>query len=270
MPDQDRHAQMSQDKPPLAAAWLETVAYGDALALQDALVNARRYDQIGDTLLLLQHPHVFTLGRGADERFLINPPAEVPIHRVSRGGEVTYHGPGQLVAYPILKLEGRDRDIHRYLRALEQAIIDALDRLGIAAGRRDRLTGVWVGARKIASIGVGIRRWVTFHGLAVNVDPALRYFDTIVPCGIEGCRMTSIAELLGPSFRARADETVSLSDNGARTPAEAFGIVLRQSFAAVLGYESVNPITANEVWALTAQLGASNQDASTDNGNHHG
>jgi lipoate-protein ligase B len=261
---------MSQGKPPLAVAWLGTVAYADALALQEALVNARRQDQIGDTLLLLEHPHVFTLGRGADERFLINPPAEVPIHRVSRGGEVTYHGPGQLVAYPILKLEGGDRDVHRYLRALEQAIIDALDELGIAAGRRDGFTGVWIGARKIASIGVGIRRWVTFHGLAVNVDPALRYFDTIVPCGIEGCLMTSIAELLGPSFRATPDESGWLSGDGSYTPAEAFGVLLRRSFAIVLGYEALKPITANEVWAHTEQHGDIDQDVSTGNGNHNG
>jgi lipoyl(octanoyl) transferase len=270
MLDQDRHVQMSQGKPPLATAWLGTVAYADAIGLQDALVNARRYDQIDDTLLLLEHPHVFTLGRGADERFLVNPPAEVPIHRVSRGGEVTYHGPGQLVAYPILKLEGRDRDVHRYLRALEQAIIDALDELRIAAGRRDRLTGVWIDTRKIASIGVGIRRWVTFHGLAVNVDPALRYFDTIVPCGIEGCRMTSIVELLGPSLRVTPEESKWLSCEGACTSTEAFSRLLRLSFAAVLGYESVNAITAKEVWASAAQYFDSNQDVSTNNGNHHG
>ena len=270
MLDRDRHAQMSRSKPPLAAAWLGTVAYADALALQDALVNARRNDQIGDTLLLLEHPHVFTLGRGAEERFLINPPAEVPIHRVSRGGEVTYHGPGQLVAYPILKLEGRDRDVHRYLRALEQTIIGALDELGIEASLRDRLTGVWIGARKIASIGVGIRRWVTFHGLAVNVDPALSYFDTIVPCGIEGCRMTSIAQLLGRSFRATADESVRLIGDSTCAPTEAFSRLLRLSFAAVLGYEALNLITANEVWAYTERHGESSQDVSMNNGNHHG
>jgi lipoyl(octanoyl) transferase len=270
MLDRNRHAQVSQRKPPLAAAWLGTVAYADALALQDALVNSRRYDHIDDTLLLLEHPHVFTLGRGADERFLINPPAEVPVHRVSRGGEVTYHGPGQLVAYPILKLEGRDRDVHRYLRALEQAIIDALDEFGIEAGRRNGFTGVWIGACKIASIGVGIRRWVTFHGLAVNVNPALRYFNTIVPCGIEGCRMTSIAELLGPSFRVTQEESVWLSSDGTCTPTEAFGRLLQRSFAAVLGYEALNPIAANEVWARAKQNGEGNQDVSTDNESHHG
>jgi lipoyl(octanoyl) transferase len=259
------HAQMNQNKPALAVAWLGTVAYADALVLQDALVNARRYDEIGDTLLMLEHPHVFTLGRGANELFLVNPPPEVPIYRVSRGGEVTYHGPGQLVAYPILKLEGRDRDVHRYLRALEQAIIDALDELGIAASRRDRLTGVWIGARKIASIGVGIRRWVTFHGLAVNVDPALRYFDTIVPCGIEGCRMTSIAEILDPSFRITPNEPVWLSGDRTGTPTEVFGSLLGRSFAAVLGYEALNPIAANQIWAYAEQNGESNIDHSTDN-----
>jgi lipoate-protein ligase B len=183
-------------RPILNIAKLGTIEYDEALALQEALVTARRYDQMDDSLLMLEHPHVFTLGRGADERYLTNPPIGVPIHRVSRGGEVTYHGPGQLVGYPILKLEGSKRDVHGYLRMLEQVIIDALDVIGIKAGRREKLTGVWVGQRKIASIGVGIRRWVTFHGFAVNVDPAMDNFKRIVPCGIEGCEMTSVAELM--------------------------------------------------------------------------
>ncbi len=114
----------------------------------------------------------------------------VPVRRVSRGGQVTYHGPGQLIGYPILKLEGRDRDVTKYLRSLEAAMIDALAKFGIEAGRRDGMTGVWVGGRKIASIGVGIRRWTTWHGFALNVSTDLSYFDSIVPCGIEGCRMT--------------------------------------------------------------------------------
>ena len=259
---------MIQSKPSLATAWLGTVPYPGALALQDALVNARRYDQIGDTLLLLEHPHVFTLGRGADERFLINPPAEVPIYRVSRGGEVTYHGPGQLVGYPILKLEGRDRDIHRYLRALEQVIIEALGELGIAAERRIGLTGVWIGLHKIASIGVGIRRWVTFHGFAVNVGPALQYFDTIVPCGIEGCRMTSIAELLGSSFSC-LDASATPSHDRSCTQVEAFGGLLQQKFAAVLGYTSVHPIAADEVWACAEPRSEAYQPASASTGDRH-
>src|ERR1700730_1841765 len=157
--------------------------YATALELQNALVAARMSDAIADTLLLLEHPHVYTLGRGADQRFLVDPPAGVPVFRISRGGQVTYHGPGQLVGYPILKLEGPDRDVLRYLRKLEQILIDALARCGVEARRRAGLTGVWVDNEKIASIGVGIRRWVTLHGFAINVATDLSYFDRIVPCG---------------------------------------------------------------------------------------
>jgi lipoyl(octanoyl) transferase len=262
--------QMTEPRPNLNVAWLGTVPYPAALALQDALVNARRYDQIGDTLLFLEHPHVFTLGRGADERFLINPPPKVPIHRVSRGGQVTYHGPGQLIGYPILKLEGRDRDVHRYLRALEQSIIDALLEIGVEAGRRERLTGVWIGPRKIASIGVGIRRWVTFHGLAVNVDPALSYFDTIVPCGIEGCEMTSVANLLGSQFDDALGQPPELFLDGCSSPAAAFGRLLRRSFAAVLGYESVNTIRSEAIWASADRPRESDQSAFIGDGERHG
>src|SRR5579871_2701193 len=153
----------------LEVARLGTVEYARALELQDALVAARRDDLIGDTLLLLEHPHVFTLGRGADERYLLETRPGVPVFRVSRGGEVTYHGPGQLIGYPILKLEGRDRDVHRYLRNLEEAMIRALADCRIEAARRAGLTGVWIDAKKIGSIGVGIKRWTTCHGFALNV-----------------------------------------------------------------------------------------------------
>src|SRR5580658_10616648 len=127
---------MTDSKRILGVANLGIVEYQAALALQAAMVAARQADAIPDTLLLLEHPHVFTLGRGADERFLLaQRPSDVPIYRVSRGGEVTYHGPGQLIGYAILKLEGRDRDVHRYLRSLEQAIIDALREIGVEAGQ---------------------------------------------------------------------------------------------------------------------------------------
>jgi len=179
----------------LIVARMGTVDYAAATALQDALVRARQSDAIGDILLILEHPHVFTLGRGAQESFLLEPIPGVPIHRVSRGGEVTYHGPGQLVGYPIIKLEGAARDIGKYLRALERVLINALGAAGLAAEQRDGFTGVWVGTRKIASIGVGIRRWVTFHGFALNVAPDLAYFNAMVPCGIAGCEMTSMAAL---------------------------------------------------------------------------
>ncbi|MGH7913758.1 MAG: lipoyl(octanoyl) transferase LipB [Candidatus Binataceae bacterium] len=216
----------------LEIALLGTVDYAAALALQDALVAARRDDLIGDTLLLLEHPHVFTLGRGADQRYLLETRPEVPVFRVSRGGQVTYHGPGQLVGYPILKLDGRDRDIHLYLRKLEQTMIDALAVLKIAAQRRAGLTGVWVSGRKIGSIGVGLRRWITLHGFALNVCADLEFFGALVPCGIAGCEMTSIDREIG-----------GLADFGAATAA------MQQSFAAVFGYEDIASADAQTLWA---------------------
>ena len=217
----------------LAISNLGLVEYEQAHALQQALVAARLRDEITDTLLILEHPHVYTLGRGADEKFIIAMRPEIPITRVSRGGQVTYHGPGQLVVYPILKLEGASRDVGRYLLDLEQAMIDALAQCGIAAERRGKLTGVWVGPRKIASIGVGIRRWVTYHGLALNVTTDLSYFDAIVPCGIAGCEMTSLARL------GRIDQNVA-----------AFGGILTESFRNVFGYARTVETAAAKLWSL--------------------
>src|SRR5215469_14746260 len=140
----------------LTVACLGRIDYLPALELQNSLVSARLRDDIGDILLLLEHPHVFTLGRGADERFVLNP-ADIPVYRVSRGGQVTYHGPGQLIGYPIVKLEGVERDVIRYLRRLEQVLIEVLAMFGIVAQRRAGLTGVWIAQEKIASIGIGFR-----------------------------------------------------------------------------------------------------------------
>src|ERR1700735_2025101 len=152
---QRRHLTMDKNAhETLTVAELGVVNYDEALAMQTAMLAARIDGSIGDTLLMMEHPHVFTLGRGADEGFIVSNTDSVPIRRVSRGGEVTYHGPGQLIGYPILKLEGRDRDVTKYLRNLEGAMIDALARFGVDAWRRDAMTGVWVGAHKIASIGV--------------------------------------------------------------------------------------------------------------------
>jgi lipoyl(octanoyl) transferase len=217
----------------LNIARLGTVDYGAALELQSALVAARMRDAIDDTLLLLEHPHVYTLGRGADDRFLLDPSASVPTYRVSRGGEVTYHGPGQLVGYPILKLEGSDRDVIRYLRKLEQVLINALARCGIEARRREGLTGVWVSDEKIASIGVGLRRWVTLHGFAINIATDLTYFERIVPCGIDGCRMTSIAALGHPE--------ISLAS---------FSAIVQQEAAVIFGHAQVRNIEPHEIWRL--------------------
>jgi lipoate-protein ligase B len=176
------------------------VPYHVALAWQEAL-QARRLAGGNDVLLLLEHAPVYTLGRGADPAFLGEAArGAVPVVRVGRGGQVTYHGPGQLVGYPILDLRAHRPDVRWYVRTLEQVLIEALADLGIAAGRRDGSPGVWVdGVRKIASIGVGIRRWVTWHGFALNVGADLRGFDGITPCGISGVTMTSVAREGGPS-----------------------------------------------------------------------
>lgn len=219
----------------LSVARLGSVDYAAALELQNAMAAARTRDTIGDTLLLLEHPHVFTLGRGADQRFLVNPPANIPIYRISRGGQVTYHGPGQLIGYPILKLTGDDRDVIRYLRKLEQVMIGALERFGILASRRAGLTGAWVGAEKIGSIGAGLRRWVTMHGFALNVATDLSFFETIVPCGIEGCRVTSVAAL--------GHNRVSVDDVAAE---------IEREFAATFGYPRIAPVLPQSLWSHVA------------------
>jgi lipoyl(octanoyl) transferase len=199
---------------PLAVRELGRVPYADALALQHELVAARRRGECPDTLLLLEHPAVVTLGRRARGEHLLVPEAllrarGVDVHEVSRGGDVTYHAPGQLVGYPIVDLDARGaRDVHAWLRTLEEGIGAALEELGIGWRRVPGWTGVFTeGAslrpRKIASIGVGVRSWVTLHGFALNVDLDLTGFDAIVPCGLSAVEMTSIARELGD--RAPAD-----------------------------------------------------------------
>ena len=175
------------------------VPYEIALAWQEALV-ARRLDGGPDVLLVLEHPPVYTLGRGADARFLgAAAEGDIPVVQVGRGGQVTYHGPGQLVGYPIVGLRDLRPDVRWYVRGLEEVLISALADLGIAAERRPGLTGVWVGPRKIGSIGVAIRRWVTWHGFALNVALDVSGFAAITPCGIDGVVMTSVAREGGPS-----------------------------------------------------------------------
>jgi lipoyl(octanoyl) transferase len=216
----------------LNVAWLARIEYQKALELQNALVAARLRGDINDSLLLLEHPHVYTLGRGADERFVLNSRG-FPVYRVSRGGQVTYHGPGQLVGYPVVQLNGADRDVICYLRRLEQALIESLAILGIVAQRRPGLTGVWIGLEKIASIGVGFRRWVSMHGFALNVTTDLSFFDAIVPCGIAGCRMTSVA--------AQGLGTVA---------SESVGQIVAGQFAAVFGYQRILTLSEARLGAL--------------------
>lgn len=183
----------------LAVRNLGICPYPAALSLQEELVRRRAAAEIEDQLLLLQHLPVYTLGRGADAEDLRGADRilGVPVFRVSRGGGVTFHGPGQLVAYPIVMLRRGGRDVHNYVRTLETVLIGVCAAFGIAAERRAGLTGVWVGGAKIASIGIGVRRWTTFHGIALNVSTDLRFFAHIVPCRMPDMRMTSMAVELG-------------------------------------------------------------------------
>jgi len=183
----------------LAIRDLGVSAYTPVLELQEELVARKIAGGSGDYLLLVEHEPVYTLGRGADAAELLGADEllGVPAVRVSRGGGVTFHGPGQLVAYPILTLGHGGRDVHRYVRNLESVLIAVCADFGLAARRRDGITGVWVGEAKIASIGVGVRRWTTFHGIALNVSTDLKFFSRIVPCRMPGVRMTSMAIELG-------------------------------------------------------------------------
>lgn len=183
---------------------LGTVPYADALALQRALVEDRRADRVGDVLLLVEHPHVLTLGvkgDGGRSHILASAAAlaarHIEVHETGRGGDITYHGPGQIVGYPIVNLKPDRCDVHRYVRDLEEVLIRTAADFGIVAGRIPGLTGVWVGGEKLAAIGVRIARWVTSHGFAFNVTTDLDYFNLIVPCGIADRRVTSLERLLG-------------------------------------------------------------------------
>ena len=169
---------------------------------QRSLFEKRRKGVIPDTLLLVEHDPVFTIGKTGSKEIILSqqdgdPFPGIPIVPVDRGGDVTFHGPGQLVGYPILNLADYYPDLHRYLRDLEEVIIRTLDSFGIDAGREKGLTGVWVGDAKIAAIGVKVTRWITMHGFALNVFTDLRYFEMINPCGIKKCKTTSMKQITG-------------------------------------------------------------------------
>lgn len=195
---------------------LGLIPYAEALALQSDLVVRRRAGVIPDQLLLLQHPPIITLGTGSSRsHVLAGEPRRrelgIDLLEVGRGGDVTYHGPGQLVAYPILDLKPDRKDVHRYLRDLEAVLVRTLDKIGIRGESVPDLTGVWVEGRKIAAIGVRVSSgWITSHGFALNVSNDLSYFETIVPCGIQDVSVTSVIEELGrPVDVAEILETVS-------------------------------------------------------------
>jgi lipoate-protein ligase B len=199
--------------------------YREGLALQEGLVQARAAGETGDWLLFPDHPPVLTVGRSPSPGNVVAAPDTlrslgIEVFEVARGGDVTWHGPGQLVGYLICDLNDRGRDLHRFLRDVEEGLIQALSSWGLAGERSPGRTGVWVEGEKIASIGIAVRRWVSYHGFALNVAPDLRFFDLIHPCGLRGIHMTSVARRLG----ARAP-----SLDGARE-------VVAGAFAKVLGH----------------------------------
>lgn len=178
------------------------VKYEQAYSMQKELLEGRIRGEVPDTLILLEHEPVFTVGRsGSLNNILIDEQErlreKIALFKVNRGGDVTYHGPGQLVGYPIFDLSGYGRDIHKFLRMLEEVIIKVSAEYELRAGRVSGFTGVWVGQKKIASIGIGVRKWVSFHGFSLNVAPDMRHFSLINPCGLGERKMTSMKELLG-------------------------------------------------------------------------
>jgi lipoyl(octanoyl) transferase len=227
---------------PIAASWLGRIAYRDAWTLQKRLVDARVARTIPDTLLLLEHDAVLTLGKNAEEGHVLASPKDlrrrgIEVLRVERGGEVTYHGPGQLVAYPILRLGDRGILVRPLVRALEEAMIETCATFGVEAVRRDGHPGCWVmeegrPPRKIGALGIRIERGVSYHGIALNVDPDLRDFELIDPCGMPGLVSTSIAEELGRTAEPPTTEVVHRA-------AEAFAAALGRALAVPIDWRAV-------------------------------
>jgi lipoyl(octanoyl) transferase len=214
----------------LKVRWLGRVRFAAALAQQEGIVSRKRHDpSVPDELLLLEHDPVYTIGRTPDQSSLLGAAhLPHPLFPINRGGQATYHGPGQLMAYPILDLRRYGQDLHRYLRWLEQLLIELLAAYEISGERHEGLTGVWVASRKIASIGVGVRHWITMHGLALNVGGDLAPFAHIVPCGISNVTMTSMEKETGKAISvidvAAGFEKLArarIADLGARTEAPA-------------------------------------------------
>ena len=177
--------------------WLGRIGYSEALDLQESQVRQRGAGEVSDTVFFLEHDAVYTIGKRPDQSSLGEQDLPHPVVEISRGGQATYHGPGQLVVYPVLDLRNYGQDLHRYLRALEDSVIAACRAMGINARRREGLTGAWVEERKLASIGIGVKRWISLHGVAINIGGDLSPFEQITPCGIQGVAMTSLENELG-------------------------------------------------------------------------
>ncbi len=184
----------------LRSEWLgSAITYESAIALQDAKLLQILNDSAQDHCFLLEHSPIYTIGRTRDKSSLLNPELlPHPLIEISRGGQATYHGPGQLVGYPIIELKKLGKDLHTYIRAIEQGLIDCCEEFGVKATTREGLTGVWVNERKLASIGVGVRKWISLHGFAINItDESLTGFNHITPCGIQGVSMTTVSKEAG-------------------------------------------------------------------------
>lgn len=189
----------------IRSAWLGRMGYGEALAVQEQMVAAKIADRsVGDALLLLEHESVYTIGRTLDQRSLGGGKLPYPVVVTGRGGQATYHGPGQLIGYPVIDLKEHGEDLHRYLRKLEGLIMAICGHWGVVGERKEGLTGVWVGEKKIASIGIGVRRWVSMHGFALNVGGDLSPYEAITPCGIAGVEMTSLERESGRALEVEA------------------------------------------------------------------
>jgi len=234
-PASDEHPLLAAHGGVLTVDRLGTVAYRPTWELQDELAEQRRGRRIGDRLLLLEHFPVYTIGRGGDDSNLLATPERLreigaELIRIDRGGDITYHGPGQIVAYPIVELKD-PLDLRRYVRVLEAAIIDTAAAFGVAAARLEGHPGIWVdGERKLAAIGVRVKRGVTTHGLALNVNTDLRWFDEMIPCGIPDKGVTSLARELGQSMPMEAVE-----DELARHLAAHLGLRLAAGTPGVIG-----------------------------------
>lgn len=219
--------------------------YLSAAKVQQEIVARKQRQTSADVLLLVEHPHVYTLGRGGKEANVLAP-LEVPVYRTDRGGDVTYHGPGQLVAYPIIDLRSKlRRDVHRYVRNLELSAIRTLKNFGLTGTRWPPYTGLWIANRKIAAIGIAVRRSITFHGIALNVNTDLDYFKRIIPCGLAWADVTSMAQELG-----KPQEMKLVRD-----------IFLRQ-FAEVFGYDSISVLDS---FSPARQLETRNREPETRN-----
>ncbi|HYY25808.1 MAG TPA: lipoyl(octanoyl) transferase LipB [Candidatus Udaeobacter sp.] len=205
--------------------------YLAALTLQEELVDLKQRDASLDILLFVEHPHVYTLGRGGQLSNVLAA-QDVPVYRTSRGGDVTYHGPGQVVVYPLINLRSKLRKaVHRYLKNLETAAIRTLEDFALEGTRRPPYTGIWIGDRKIAAIGVAVRRGVTFHGLALNVNTDLSYFKRIIPCGLSWAEVTSMAKELG-------------AEQGQGAVRESF----LHHFAELFGYSGTQEMTGEQIF----------------------